>query len=67
MPIIDITMVESPRETKEQLVQELTSHAARITGIEASHFTVTIKELGHDNIGVNGRTVRAIYADLAEH
>lgn len=63
MPIIQVTMGKTNRETKKALIEELSSVAIDITKVPASEFTVTIQELDYDNIGRSGRTLTDILAE----
>ena len=51
-------------EEKKELVAELTAKAVEITGTPSHFFTVVIQELSYDNLGVDGKTVSDIRADL---
>jgi 4-oxalocrotonate tautomerase len=60
MPVISITMGPTPEEQKKMLVERLTAEAMNIMQIGAEHFTVLINELPLENLGVGGKTVKAI-------
>lgn len=54
-----------PEKTKAELLRRLTEVSAEITGIPKDLFFVAIHELPDTDIGVGGRTVVEIKANLA--
>lgn len=54
MPVITLDIMELDKSQKEQLVEEFTETAARVTGIPAEMFYVFINESKKENIGVGG-------------
>lgn len=65
MPIIQFTGGEMSPEMKNELVRELTHTASSVTGVPEEFFSVTILELGSDNLGLGGKTVSEIKAERA--
>lgn len=55
MPVITMEAATLTKDQKQQLVQELTESAARITGVPKEAFIVLVKENPMDNIGVGGK------------
>ena len=62
MPIVTITMRQTPAETKRELIEKLTAAAVEITKIPEQHFVFAIKELDDVNLGIGGRTIEEIMA-----
>ena len=60
MPTITIAMDQTSEEKKKQLIEKLTSEAARITGYPPEFFYVYIQEYPAENIGAGGKTVKEI-------
>ncbi len=60
MPIIKIDIASVTQEQKVSLIEKLTTVSAEITKIPQSAFTIIINELGNDNIGVGGKTLREV-------
>ncbi|MGL1893151.1 MAG: tautomerase family protein [Spirochaetaceae bacterium] len=65
MPIITITMGEIDIEMKTRLIKELTAKAVEITKIPEHSFTILINELGDDNIGIGGKTLKEFKQSLS--
>ena len=65
MPVIQITMGQTSKEQKKELIEKLTAQAIAITKIPAAEFTVLITELERDNIGRAGRTLTDIMGPKA--
>lgn len=62
MPVISMVTGPTAEDVKEQLIERLTAEAARITQVSPEHFTVLITELPRENMGVGGKTVKALRA-----
>ena len=62
MPVINVITGPTPEEMKEKLVERLTAEASSIIQVGAEHFTVLITELPRENMGVGGKTVKALLA-----
>ena len=60
MPTITIAMDPTSEEKKKQLIETLTSEAAKITGYPAEFFYIYIQEYSTENIGAGGKTVKEI-------
>jgi 4-oxalocrotonate tautomerase len=61
MPVISVEIGPiASREVKAELVQALTEAAVNVTKIPADKFTVLIKELDMDNIGISGKLLSDI-------
>ncbi|HNW75204.1 MAG TPA: tautomerase family protein [Bacteroidales bacterium] len=58
MPTITISIDPISEEKKQQLVENLTREAVRITGYPAGYFFVYIREYPPENIGVGGKTLK---------
>jgi 4-oxalocrotonate tautomerase len=58
MPIISVTMGETDIDTKTKLIKGLTAKAVEVTKIPESSFTILINELGDNNIGIGGKTLK---------
>jgi 4-oxalocrotonate tautomerase len=64
MPVITIELGagQTNEAQKEDLIRRITADAVDITGIAIEKFTMFIEELPLENIGVGGKTVKAIRA-----
>jgi 4-oxalocrotonate tautomerase len=60
MPAITIQIDQTSDEKKKLLVESITREAASITGYPAEYFFVYIQEYAAENIGVGGKTLKAI-------
>jgi 4-oxalocrotonate tautomerase family enzyme len=60
MPTITIAMDPTSEDKKQQLIEKLTSEAARITGYPPEFFYTYIQEYPAENIGAGGKTVKEI-------
>jgi 4-oxalocrotonate tautomerase len=60
MPVISITLKAIAEEQKKTLVERLTAEAVNITQIKAENFIVLINELPLENMGIGGKTVKAM-------
>lgn len=61
MPVITVTMWETGKEIKKELVKQLTETGVNVTGVPAEHFTVLISELDDCNLGLGGRTLEELH------
>jgi 4-oxalocrotonate tautomerase len=64
MPVITIELGagQTSETQKAELIRRITADAVDITGISIEKFTMFIAELPLENIGVGGRSVKAIRA-----
>ncbi len=60
MPVISVVTGPTPEDVKERLIERLTAEAAEVTQVRPEHFTVLITELPRENMGVGGKTVKAL-------
>lgn len=60
MPYISIESGALTSEQKKELIERLTTTASEITHIPAQFFTVTIKELPDENLGIGGKPIDEI-------
>jgi 4-oxalocrotonate tautomerase len=60
MPVITIAIDPISEEKKQQLIDVLTSEASKITGYPPAFFYVYLQEYPAENIGVGGKSVKAI-------
>lgn len=60
MPYISIESGALTSEQKKELIERLTVTASEITNIPAQFFTVTIKELPDENLGIGGKPIDEI-------
>lgn len=60
MPYISMESGKLTAEQKKLLMERLTQTAAEITHIPAQFFTVTLKELPDENIGIGGKSIEDI-------
>lgn len=60
MPYISIESGKLTAEQKRLLIERLTTTASEITDIPKQFFTVTIKELPDENLGIGGKSIDAI-------
>ena len=60
MPYISVESGALTSEQKKELIERLTATASEITNIPAQFFTVTIKELPDDNLGIGGKSIDEI-------
>lgn len=60
MPYISIESGALTSEQKKELIERLTTTASEITNIPAQFFTVTIKELPDENLGIGGKPIDEI-------
>lgn len=65
MPYICFESGALPPGTKARLIQELTATAARVMGIPADYFFVSIHELPNENVAIAGKDVNQLRAELA--
>ncbi len=57
MPVIKLEISKLSAEKKQQLIEEFTKTASRITGIDEEAFVTFIQEYDTDNIGVGGEVL----------
>jgi 4-oxalocrotonate tautomerase len=64
MPVISLELGvgQANEAQKKELISRLTSDAVEITGIPVANFTIFIKELPWENIGVGGKPLKDIRA-----
>ena len=64
MPVITIELGagQTSEAQKTELIRRLTADAVEISGIGIEKFTMFIHELPLENIGVGGKTVKALRA-----
>ena len=55
MPSITFDIKKLTEEQKEQIVEEFTQSASKITGIPKESFYVFINEFPDENVGVGGK------------
>lgn len=55
MPSITFDINKLSEDQKEQIVEEFTKSASRITGIPEESFYVFINEFSAENVGVGGK------------
>ncbi len=60
MPVITVALDQTSEEQKKKLVETLTREASEITRKPAEHFVVYIQEYAHENIGLGGKTIKAL-------
>lgn len=62
MPYITVEggQLESPQ--KRALIEQLTATASAIMNVPAEFFTITIKELPDENIGIGGKPIDEVKA-----
>ncbi len=60
MPVITIAMDQTSEEKKKQLVEGLTKVAVEITRYPAEYFFVYVQEYPTENIGIAGKTLKAM-------
>lgn len=60
MPVITVTMADTSKEQKKELIAQLTSTAVKVTGIPAQSFMVLLNERPLDSLGVGGITVEEL-------
>lgn len=65
MPVITIEGGPVDTAVKKQLIEQLTEKAAEITGAPKQFFTVLVRELPLENIGLAGETVPDMKARMA--
>jgi len=63
MPIITLESGKLNGVNKGELIQALTQTASEKTHIPEQHFTVLIKEMPDDSVGVGGKTLTQIKAE----
>lgn len=63
MPVITVDIGKMAKEEKPLLIKQLSCSAAEITGIPLSAFTVVIRELPDDSIGIGAKTVAEMKAE----
>ena len=66
MPVITIEGGPTDATVKRELIEQLTEKAAEITGAPKQFFTVLVRELPLENIGLAGETVLDMKARLAK-
>ncbi len=66
MPVITIELAQGQVDEtqKQKLIERLTAEAVGITGIAVDKFTTFIAEFPAENIGIAGKTLKAIKAGL---
>jgi 4-oxalocrotonate tautomerase len=66
MPVISVELGNGQisESQKKQVIERFTANAVEITGISAEKFTILINELPTENIGVGGKTLKDIKANL---
>lgn len=64
MPIISVTMAEVDAKIKKELIVEVTRVSSEVTNIPKEAFHVLINELKDDNIGMGGKTLREVRAEM---
>lgn len=64
MPVINYQGTKLSAEQKKELIERFTSIAVEITKTPANFFTVSIQEFDEENLGVGGKTVAQIKAEL---
>jgi 4-oxalocrotonate tautomerase len=66
MPVISVELGDGQisESQKKQVIERFTANAVEITGISAEKFTILINELPPENIGVGGKTLKDIKANL---
>lgn len=57
MPYISVECGTLTAEQKSELIVKMTDLASKITKIPSRFFTVAIKELSDQNIGIGGKTI----------
>jgi 4-oxalocrotonate tautomerase family enzyme len=64
MPVITIELAQGQanEDQKQQLIERLTTEAVGITGIPVDKFTTFIAEYPAENIGIGGRSLKALRA-----
>ncbi len=55
MPSITFNINKLSKEKKEQIVEEFTQTASKVTGIKKELFYVFINEYPEENVGVGGK------------
>lgn len=60
MPIITVECAAMDKETKKQLIRELTAKASEVTKIREEAFTIVIHEIGADNFGLGGKMLSEV-------
>ena len=55
MPSITFDIIKLTKEQKEQIVEEFTQSASKITGIPEESFYVFINEFPEESVGVGGK------------
>lgn len=63
MPVITIEGGHLSPKQKQQLIEKLTTVASEVMEIPDEFFTVTIKELSDDNIGIGGKSIGTLKAE----
>lgn len=66
MPYIAFESGLLPSETRDELIFRLTEVGAKVTGIPAELFLVSIRELPDQNIAVGGKTAERLKHELRE-
>lgn len=66
MPVITMTLGErqATTEQKAEFIQEITRKASEIISLPPHTFTILINEMSADNIGIAGKTLQEVQADL---
>lgn len=64
MPLITFESGKLSDDVKTRLIGELTKISSAITGIPASSFFVSIRELPDENIAIGGKTVKEFKEEL---
>lgn len=60
LPIISLEIAKLSKEQKNELINEFTETASRITKLPKQSFVVLIKELPDENIGIGGESLEKI-------
>lgn len=66
MPYISVEGGYLAGEQKEELIKRLTEVSSEIMNIPQEFFTVTLKELPDNNIGIGGRTIDKIKSEYGK-
>lgn len=66
MPYISVEGGYLSGEQKEELIKRLTEVSSEIMNIPQEFFTVTLKELPDNNIGIGGRTIDKIKSEYGK-
>jgi 4-oxalocrotonate tautomerase len=64
MPIITFEGGKLTTEQKRELIKRFTEVATEVTNIPDKFYSVTIRELSEENLGVGGQTVADMKANM---